>query len=106
MALQSQLKKMHAPKVFRCLKVNQLRHKEKKIKQQFADGFTVERVYQKIFKALYWNMIVCKDLKAMRTRAIGYYRGNLTQKGFFGLKMNSNTKIIKRANRVTMTRCI
>jgi hypothetical protein len=42
----------------------------------------------------------------MRTRAIGYYRGNLTQKGFFGLKMHSNTKIIKRANRVTMTRCI
>jgi hypothetical protein len=64
--------------VFRSLKVSQLRGKEKKIKQQFADGFTVERVYQKIFKALYWNMIVCKDIKAMRKRAIGYYRGNLT----------------------------
>jgi hypothetical protein len=55
--------------VFRSLKVNQLRGKEKKIKQQFADGFTVERVYQKIFKAIYWNMIVCKDIKAMRKRA-------------------------------------
>lgn len=68
---------MHGPQVFRCLKVNRLRCKEKKIKQQFADGFSVERVYEKIFKAIYWNMIVRKDIKSMKTKAINYFKGNL-----------------------------
>jgi len=37
----------------------------------------VERVYQKCFKALYWHMLVAKDLKALNLKATDYHYGNL-----------------------------
>ena len=28
---------------------------------EFADGFFVEKIFQKVFKAIYWHMVVKKD---------------------------------------------